>query len=209
MGEVPIVIGIAGGSGSGKTTFAIRLMERLGNEFCGLMAQDSYYFDRSKDFDYEGGRVNFDHPSALDFDLLANHLEKLLKGEQVDVPLYDYKTHRRLRSTQTQEPRPVILLDGTLLLSQEPVRKWIQHKIFLEVDEETRFQRRLKRDVNERGRTPEGVERQFFQQVKPMHDEFVEPSKHFADFVVKDALQFDRCLGQLMSVIQKSHPLRA
>lgn len=171
------VIAIAGGSGSGKTTLARKVKAAFAHLGCTILGQDSYYFDQSSKFDRDGGAVNFDHPSALEFELLAQHLQELKKGKNVEVPIYDFATHKRLAQTERLEHHPVILVDGTLILSQKVLLPLFDESIFLEVDELTRFERRLKRDVEERGRTPEGVRAQFYGQVKAMHDAFVEPSK--------------------------------
>ena len=179
-----IIIGIAGGSGSGKTTFAKRLLQTLGPEKCGMIAQDSYYIDQSDKFDHDGGSVNFDHPQALEFSLLANHLNKLRQGEAVELPQYDFATHQRLKQKTIFEPKPIILVDGILIFSQTNVLAELDHKIFVDCPENLRYQRRHDRDVKERGRSSEGVKAQFMNQVKPMHDEFVEPSKTVACDVV-------------------------
>ena len=177
MSQKTWVIAIAGGSGSGKTTLAKKVLAHFAREGCAILGQDSYYIDQSHRFDRDGGSVNFDHPSALEFSLLAKHLEALKNGRDVEVPIYDFATHKRSAKTQPLKHHPIILVDGTLILSQEILLPLFDEAVFLEVDEETRFQRRLKRDVEQRGRTPEGVRDQFYKQVKIMHDEFVEPSK--------------------------------
>ena len=176
-------VGIAGGSGSGKTTLAKLLHDFAGLENSILILQDSYYRDQSHLFDEDGGKVNFDHPFSLDFPLLAHHLFQLKAGHSIEMPIYDFSTHQRLERTIKVEPKPLIIVDGILILDSEVVRTQFDHRIFVKAGEQTRFQRRLERDVRERGRTPEGVEKQFLKQVKPMHDLFVEPSQVHADFV--------------------------
>lgn len=171
------IVGVAGGSGSGKTTFARRLREQIGEEECCVLGQDSYYFDQSNKFDHDGGSVNFDHPESLDFDLLAKHLAELKKGLSIDVPIYDFATHSRSSEPAVLAPKKIIFVDGILIFSQPQVVKELDIKIFIDCPEDLRFERRLNRDVNERGRTKEGVRNQFYKQVKPMHDLFVEPSK--------------------------------
>ncbi len=186
MSQVQI-IGIAGGSGSGKTTFARRLRDRLGVENSEVLGQDSYYIDQSNKFDHDGGSVNFDHPESLDFSLMAKHLKMLKHGENIEVPIYDFATHKRLNETIKLTPKKIIFVDGILIFSQPQVVEWLDYKIFIDCEESLRFERRLSRDVKERGRTPEGVKAQFINQVKPMHDEFVEPSKSVACDIVNVA----------------------
>lgn len=180
----PIIVGVAGGSGSGKTTFAKRLLLKLGSDNCAIIGQDSYYIDQSHRFDRDGGAVNFDHPSAIDFQLLEQHLIALKSGQAIEVPIYDFATHKRLPETVKVLPHPIILVDGILILSQVNVRAHFDYAVFIDTPEDLRFARRLKRDVEERGRTKEGVTAQFMGQVKPMHDQFVEPSKHFSTNLV-------------------------
>lgn len=201
----PLIIGVAGGSASGKTTFIRRLTHSLGPEKCSAVFQDDYYIDQSHRFDKDGGQVNFDHPSALDFDLLAQHLRQLKTGLAVQTPLYDFKTHRRKPETTLVEPREFVLVDGMLILSQVQVRELFDFSFFIEADRDTRFRRRLKRDVEERGRTPEGVTAQFNTHVQPMHEQFVDPSKEFATVVVVPA-QFDREVRYAAEIIRKGVP---
>lgn len=171
------IIAIAGGSGSGKTTFARELQRELGDHNCGLIYQDSYYIDQSDKFDKDGGAVNFDHPDALDFKLMAKHLEALKNGKAIDIPIYDFATHSRKIESIIFPCRKIIIVDGILLLSQEVLRPLFDRSYFIDCPENIRYERRLNRDVVERGRTPEGVKAQFDSQVKPMHDQFVEPSR--------------------------------
>jgi uridine kinase len=174
------IIGITGGSGSGKTTFARAILAALGEHSCAVLQQDRYYIDQSARFTGDGESVNFDHPDALDFKLLRDDLVRLRLGEAIAAPIYDFATHKRLPKSDKFESKPFILLDGTLILSQEIIRPCLDMSFFFECEEKIRFERRLRRDVRERGRTPEGVRKQFDRQVKPMHDLFVEPSKIFA-----------------------------
>lgn len=180
------IIAVAGGSGSGKTTLAQKLLRKLGASSCALLAQDSYYIDQSQKFDRDGGAVNFDHPDALEFSLLARHLAELKAGRAVEVPIYDFATHTRKPVTERFESREYVLVDGTLILSIPELLPFFDEAIFVDTDEKTRFERRLQRDVAERGRTPEGVHAQFYGQVKPMHDRFVEPSKSNCSLLVHE-----------------------
>ena len=201
------ILGISGGSGSGKTTFAellnSRLHESFGESVCSVLAQDSYYIDQSSRFDHDGGSVNFDHPDAIDFELLGHHLFDLKRGKSVEVPIYDFKTHSRLDQVKSFDGREIILVDGTLILSQECVRNVLDLSVFIDTPEQLRFDRRLRRDIEERGRTPEGVHKQFYSQVKPMHDLFVGPSMDHADFCASDLLGFDTLLDQMTSMLSQ------
>lgn len=182
----PFIVGVAGGSGSGKTYFARALRAALGADVCELVYQDNFYVDQSKRFDFDGGSVNFDHPDAIDFSLLALRLRELKAGFDVEIPIYDFKTHSRLGETLSVRAAPVVLVDGILIFHSPEVRALFDDLVFFDTPEELRFTRRLERDVKERGRTAEGVHNQFYKQVKPMHDEFVQPSMEFARSVVCD-----------------------
>lgn len=171
------ILGVAGGSGSGKTFFAETLAKKLGPEVAFVLYQDNYYFDQSLKFDHDGGSVNFDHPDALDFDYMASHLDDLKNGFDIEIPIYDFSTHSRLEKTKYQKAKKVVIIDGILILTQPKILELCDQTIFIETPENIRYQRRLNRDVVERGRTEAGVKAQFQAQVKPMHDLFVEPSK--------------------------------
>jgi uridine kinase len=188
------LIGVSGGSGSGKTYFAAALQRRLGGDRCAVIYQDSFYIDQSAKFDYDGGSVNFDHPDSLDFVLLAERLRDLKAGKPAEIPVYDFVTHSRKKETVKLDPRPVILVDGTLIFHAAEVRPLFDDLIFFDTSEDLRFERRLQRDINERGRTTAGVRKQFYSQVKPMHDLYVEPSKSHARTVVIDVGQFEDVL---------------
>lgn len=190
----PYIIGVAGGSGSGKTYFARELQRILGDKVCSILYQDNYYIDQSHRFDGDGGSVNFDHPSSLDFDLLAKGLADLKTGKRIDVPIYEFATHKRLKTNLVCEPKKIILVDGILILDSSVVRAELDEAVFFDTPEELRFQRRLDRDVHERGRTPEGVKKQFDLQVRPMHDQFVQPSKVHAQTIVRDLGEYSKTL---------------
>ena len=193
-----MIIGVAGGSGSGKTTLATRLYEALSAESGAvILGQDHYYFDQSKRFDGDGGSVNFDHPSAIDSLLLASHIRALSNGQPIEVPRYDFSTHSRLNETDTMNTAPWVIVEGTMIFHWPEVRDAIQYKVFISVDEKTRYARRLYRDTHERGRSPDGVLKQFTNQVKPMHDEFVQPSSSWAERVIGNDVELDDILQKI------------
>ena len=202
----PFILGVAGGSGSGKTYFSKALVDKLNEKFkddvCQMVCQDNFYIDQSRRFDHDGGSVNFDHPESIDFSLLAACLRKLKAGEKADIPVYDFATHTRQKNTLTAHPKKIVVVDGILIFHAAEVCSLFDERIFFETPEELRFQRRLERDVKERGRKPEGVHQQFFKQVKPMHDLYVEPSKKFAEIIVKDAGHFDHVLNNYIEKLQ-------
>ncbi len=185
--ESPVfILGVAGGSGSGKTTFAKRLLEVFGVDTSDVLLQDHYYRDQSARFDGDGGSVNFDHPEALDFDLLSTHLRQLKAGTAVDVPIYDFASHTRSPQSNRFVPKPLIILDGILILSQPQVVAELDFSIYVDTPEPLRFERRMNRDIAERGRDREGVLLQYQRQVLPMHNQFVEPSKENAHELLID-----------------------
>lgn len=179
------ILGVAGGSGSGKTYFAKELQEALG-EHSTIVYQDNFYIDQSHRFDHDGGSVNFDHPESLDLKLLAKCLSELKSGMSTNIPIYDFKTHSRCQEQLQIGPTKIVIVDGILIFHPDYLRAQFDEMIFFDTPESLRFERRLERDVKERGRTPEGVKTQFLKQVKPMHDAFVEPSKFHAHTIVKD-----------------------
>ncbi|WP_295582964.1 uridine kinase [uncultured Lamprocystis sp.] len=199
------IIGIAGGSGSGKTTFALFLQDLVGRERCSILHQDSYYYDQSLKFDYDGGMVNFDHPDAIDFALLSRHLHELKAGRSVAVPVYDYGTHRRLDRTEVLDACPWIVVEGMLVLWDQRVRVICDKKVFIDTPEPVRLARRLSRDERERGRGRAGVEQQFLAHVKPMHDQFVEPSRQYADRVYSGEHAKHASIGDLLVQIGFVH----
>lgn len=191
--ETKVVIGISGGSGSGKTTFARSLHQLLAGE-ANLIYQDSYYKDQSHKFDHDGGSVNFDHPDAIDFDLMIDHIDQLRCGHSVSVPIYDFATHCRRSETQIFSPKHFLIIDGILIFSKSELFQRFDHTVFVQTNEDLRFHRRLKRDVEERGREPSGVRTQFYRQVKPMHDQFVEPTQSKADLIISGEQDFTDAL---------------
>ena len=180
----PIVIGVAGGSGSGKTTVVRRIVESQGTEHVAVLDHDRYYRDRNDLRLEERAALNYDHPDALETDLMVRHLHDLRSGQPVDVPSYDFSRHARLTNTEKVTPRRVIIVEGILVFVDQGLRALMDIKVFVDTDADTRFIRRLKRDVAERGRTMESVIDQYQTTVKPMHLEFVEPSKRYADIII-------------------------
>ncbi|NIN63973.1 MAG: uridine kinase [Anaerolineae bacterium] len=181
-----IIIGVAGGTGSGKTTVAETILDRVGRDRIAYIQHDSYYKDRSHLPVEERANVNFDHPDALESTLLAQHLTFLKRGQAVDVPVYDFTTHARRAETVRVEPRSVILLEGILILAEKALRDLMDIKVFVDTDADVRFIRRLERDITERGRTMDSVIHQYTETVRPMHLEFVEPSKRYADIIIPE-----------------------
>jgi uridine kinase len=182
----PLVIGIAGGSGSGKTTLANLILERVGGDSIAFLPHDAYYKDLSDLPLNQRATINFDHPDSLDNDLLIDHVNILISNQPVDLPIYDFKTHSRTGETYRVEPKPVIMVEGILIFAEPVLRELLEVKIFVDTDSDLRFIRRLERDINERGRTTESVARQYLATVRPMHLEFVEPSKRYADIIIPE-----------------------
>jgi uridine kinase len=178
------VIGVAGGSGSGKTTVVRRIVDSLGPEEVTLLDHDRYYRDRNDLRLEERAALNYDHPHALETDLLVQHVRELKSGKAVDVPQYDFTRHARLSETTTFQPRRALIVEGILVFTDAALRDLMDIKVFVDTDSDTRFIRRLRRDVAERGRTMESVIDQYQHTVKPMHLEFVEPSKRYADVII-------------------------
>ncbi|HEX8026990.1 MAG TPA: uridine kinase [Vicinamibacterales bacterium] len=178
------VIGVAGGSGSGKTTVVRRIVDSLGPEEVTLLDHDRYYRDRNDLRLEERAALNYDHPNALETDLLVEHVRELKSGKSVDVPQYDFTRHARLSETVTFQPKRALIVEGILVFTDAALRDLMDIKVFVDTDSDTRFIRRLRRDVAERGRTMESVIDQYQHTVKPMHLEFVEPSKRYADVII-------------------------
>jgi uridine kinase len=177
-------LGVAGGTGSGKTTVAQAILEAIGRDRISSLAQDSYYRDIEWESEEQFLKHNFDHPDAIDHRLLVEHLQMLKSGHDVEVPVYDFVTHRRTPATRTMPARPVILLEGILILASKRLRDLLDFKIFVDADADVRLMRRVRRDMSERGRDLQDIFRQYNSTVRPMHLEFVEPSKRWADVIV-------------------------
>jgi len=203
-----ILIGIAGASGSGKTVIANRIIESLESESAMIIQEDSYYKDLS-DVPYEQrvGR-NFDHPDAFDHDLLAEHLLQLLNGEAVSHPVYDYKLHTRSKETKTAGPAGLIILEGILIFSRAQLRELMDYRVFIDTPPDICFIRRLKRDIEERGRTVDSVIKQYIETVRPMYLEFIEPSKQYADIIISgegnNSDAFDILINKINALLQNS-----
>jgi uridine kinase len=181
-----LTIGIAGGSGSGKTTVAQEILGRVGADRIAFLQHDSYYRDLSGLPPTQRAELNFDHPNSLETDLLIQHVLSLRDGNPVEVPIYDFSTHSRTTRTFTVAPRRVILVEGILIFVDAALRQLFDVKIFVDTDADIRFIRRLERDISERGRTTESVIKQYQLTVRPMHLEFVEPSKRYADVIIPE-----------------------
>lgn len=182
----PVIIGVAGGTGSGKTTVVREMVRAVGQEHVAVIEHDSYYRDRSELALEDRALLNYDHPDALETDLLISHLEELRAGRQVEVPSYDFSQHARVEATRTVLPARVVLVDGILIFVNARLRELMDVKVFVDTDSDLRFIRRLERDLKERGRTMDSVVDQYITTVKPMHEEFVEPSKRFADLIIPE-----------------------
>ena len=180
------MIGLAGGSGSGKTMVTRRLIEQLGSERMIVVEQDSYYKDLSHLPCEERAAQNFDHPDAMDSELLIRHIQELLQGRAIDIPVYDFTHHLRRRDTRSTGPHDVIVLEGILILDNPKLRELMDIKVYVDTDADVRFIRRLKRDTQERGRTMASVIAQYERTVRPMHLQFVEPTKRYADIIIPE-----------------------
>jgi len=181
-----ITIGVAGGTGSGKTTITLNILERVGFDRIAYVSHDSYYHDTGSLPLSEREKLNYDHPDAFDNDLFVNQLKELQLGKAINVPVYDFKTHSRSQETRRVDPQPVIMLDGILLFAEKRLRDRMDMKIFVDTDADIRFIRRLTRDIKERGRSVDSVINQYLNTVRPMHMEFVEPSKRYADVIIPE-----------------------
>jgi uridine kinase len=185
-----VVIGICGGTGSGKTTFAQRIVSELSAQTALLLQQDHYYKELPQNLTHdEIARLNFDHPEALDFALMTEHVRSLKDGKPVLRPVYDFTRHQRESNPVLLEPRAALVVEGILILQNQELRELLDIKIFVNTDADIRFIRRLDRDIRERGRTLESVVSQYLSTVRPMHNEFVEPSKRYADVIITDGGQ--------------------
>lgn len=202
-----LVIGIAGGTGSGKTTIANYLLASVGPEKIAFLPHDAYYKDLSGLTQEERARVNFDHPSSLDTPLLIEHLHDLKAGKAIELPSYDFKTHTRTQATIPIEAQPITLVEGILILAEPELRKLFDIKIYVDTDADIRFIRRLQRDIMERGRTMHSVINQYLETVRPMHLEFVEPSKRYASLIIPEGgynqVALDMIVARIESMLEE------
>jgi uridine kinase len=197
-----MIIGIAGGSGAGKTTVARNIAERLGRENVDYLSQDWYYLDRSDLSLQEREKLNLDHPNAFDCRLLISHLNQLRQGFPIEVPIYDYRIHNRTAKTMPMLPKSVAILEGILVLAIAELRSILDFKVFVDADPDIRLIRRLERDIKERGSTLESTIERYLSTVKPMHDAFVEPSKRYADIIVPRGGQNEIATNLLVDFVE-------
>ena len=202
MSPRSVIVGVAGGSGSGKTTVVRRIVESLGNDQVTVLEHDRYYRDRSDLRLEERAALNYDHPDSLETDLMVRHIEALRRGDSVDVPVYDFARYARLPATDLAQPRRAIIVEGILIFTDAALRNLLDVKVFVDADDDIRFIRRLRRDVAERGRTMESVVEQYLNTVKPMHLDFVEPSKRYADIIVPQGGHNTVAIGMLLTLIR-------
>ena len=180
----PLILGVAGGSGSGKTTVVSQIIQAMEPVPVSLLHHDSYYRDHPEMSPDERARLNYDHPDVLETELLAEHLRELMAGRAVEEPVYDFTSHSRTNETRRIEPNPIVIVDGILILAEPELRELMDIRVFVETDSDLRFIRRLLRDTQERGRSMGSVIRQYQETVRPMHLEFVEPSRRHADVIL-------------------------
>lgn len=204
-GFTPVTIAVAGGSGSGKTTVSNALLDRVGHRHIAYLPHDAYYKDLSHLPEIQRKMINFDHPEALDTALFIQHIKDLQKWHSVEIPVYDFTQHRRTTNTEPVRAQPVILVEGILIFALPELRELFDVKIFVDTDSDIRFIRRLQRDIIERGRDVESVINQYLDTVRPMHLEFVEPSKRYADVIIPEGgfntVAMDMIAGRIRSML--------
>ncbi|NMC30618.1 MAG: uridine kinase [Pelolinea sp.] len=207
MDYKPIVIGIAGGTGSGKTTVANVILDAVGRHRIAYLPHDAYYRDLSDLPPVQKAEVNFDHPNSLETELMIEHVKELKAGKAVDIPVYDFSTHSRTNRTIHVEPQPVIIVEGILIFAEKKLRELFDMKLFVDTDPDIRFIRRLQRDIAERGRTMATVINQYLGTVRPMHLEFVDPSKRYADVIIPEGgmnqVAMDMVIARIESLLMK------
>lgn len=203
----PLVIGIAGGSGSGKTTVAQEILQRVGADRIAYLPHDAYYRDLSGLPPVQRAEINFDHPNSLETELMIAHIQQLKQYQPIQLPIYDFSRHTRTTDFIPIAPRPVIIVEGILIFAEPELRQLFDVKIFVDTDSDLRFIRRLERDIEERGRTTESVIRQYLKTVRPMHLEFVEPSKRYADVIILEGghntVALDMVVARIEALLQQ------
>jgi len=208
-----MVVGIAGGTGSGKTTLSDLILESIGRDRMAYLPHDAYYRQQKDRPLEERAKVNYDHPNSLETELLIEHIHQLKEGRSVNMPVYDFTKHNRKDATVLVESRPVILVEGILIFVEKELRKLFDMKIYVDTDADIRFIRRLTRDIEERGRTVPSVIEQYLQTVRPMHLEFVESSKRYADIIVPEGgfntVALDMVIARLLSLLNEELPVDA
>lgn len=206
-----MVVGIGGGTGSGKTTLADLIRKRMGMGSIAFLAHDAYYRDQKHLTPEERAKVNYDHPDSLETDLMVRHIQQLLRGQAIEMPVYDFSTHSRKTETVHVSPKPVILVEGILIFVEKELRDLFDMKIFVDTDADIRLIRRLLRDIQERGRTLQSVVDQYLRTVRPMHLEFVDASKRYADIIVPEGglnvVALDMVIARLQSLLQGHMPV--
>ena len=210
-GSRPVVLGVAGGSGSGKSTVVREVCRILGEGVASVLHHDAYYRDQSSLTLEERAEVNFDHPDSLETELMVAHVHSLTRGETVEVPTYDFATHTRSADVEIVRPTPVVVLDGILVLADSRLREAMDLKVYVDTESDIRLLRRIKRDVMKRGRTVESVIAQYQATVRPMHMEFVEPSKRYADMVVPEGgynrVAVDLVVNRIRALMAEREPV--
>ena len=208
MVKRPVIVGVAGGTASGKTTISEAILDRVGRDRVAFIPHDAYYRDLGHLSFEERCQVNFDHPDSLESELLVAHLDALCRGESVEVPVYDFSVHSRSAETRRVEPKPVILVEGILIFVEKALRDRFDIKVFVDADADLRFIRRLQRDIAERGRTMASVVEQYLETVRVMHLEFVEPSKRYADVIIPrggfNEIAIDMVATKVMAMVERS-----
>ena len=199
----PVLVGIAGGTGSGKTTIAQRIYDSVGSSRIEWISHDSYYRDFGNLPLNERNHINFDHPDSLETSLLVRHLDQLISGSPAEIPVYDFTTHARSSYTRRVEPKRVIIIEGILVLGEKEIRDRIDIKLFVDTPPDIRLLRRLIRDIDERGRSVRSVVDQYLSTVRPMHEEFVEPSKRFADLIIPEGGENSVAIDAIVSRVEQ------
>ena len=197
-----VLVGIAGGTGSGKTSLAVKVCDRVGQDRCLLLAQDAYYKDGSTLSPAARAAINYDHPDAFDTTLLVQDLRDLRAGRPVPHLTYDHASYSRRVLPDPRKPQPVVILEGILVLAEEPLRRLMDIKLFIDTDADVRLLRRLQRDIQDRGRSFDSVQRQYLESVRPMHLEFVEPSKRYADLIIPEGAENEVALEAVVARVR-------